>query len=449
MKPSIANTIFTFFNLLLVMEQMPEQMGDIFTAVFDLLHQGVLHAPSELTTYPLGNIEEAFRLMQSGRHLGKLVLSHGAAPEAPVLHSASSSLKLDPNATYLLVGGLGGLGRSLAGMFIDSGARNIVFVSRTGEASAEAKKTMAALRARPGVRARAYRADMASAESFRAAMAACESELPPVGGVVQMAMVLRDALFEKMTFDEWTAALRTKVYGTRNLYAFFGADRPLGFMLFLSSCAGVFGNPGQANYAAGNTYQDALAYYRRARGLKAVSVDLGIIRDVDVVAETGAKGFLALWEEAIGIREPVFHALMRSVINGQQRTSTSSASVSASASSFPVPAQVSTGLANADVMAEFGLPRPDYFDDPRMQRLALATFGSVGGGTGGGAKGGVVSIESRLGECRSVEVASDIITEALVQKTADILQMPASEVDTNRPMYMYGVDSLVVMEVRN
>lgn len=436
MKPFMQNTTFTFFNLLLVMEHLPDEMAEIVTNVYDLVHKGVLYAPTVLTTYPLGAMEDAFRLMQSGRHLGKLVLTMGAEPQAPVLHKASNSLKLDPNATYLLVGGLGGLGRSLAGMFIDSGARNIAFVSRSGDSGAEAKKTMEALASRPGVNVKAYKADMADLASFEAAMAQCNSELPPVKGVVQMAMVLRDALFEKMTHQEWVTSIRPKVHGTRNLHKFFDESRPLDFMMFFSSCAGVFGNSGQANYAAGNTYQDELAYHRRSKGLAGVSVDLGIMRDVGVVAETGAKGFLAVWEEAIGIRENVFHAMMRSIINGQTDPKTRDT----------FPAQVSTGLATADVMTEFGLPRPEYFDDPRMARLAIAT---VAAGGAGAAKGGAATIESRLMDAAGLEEATEIITEALVQKTADILQMPASEVDPNRPMYVYGVDSLVAMEVRN
>lgn len=436
MKPFMQNTTFTFFNLLLVMEHLPDEMAEIVTNVYDLVHQGVLYAPTVLTTYPVGAMEDAFRLMQSGRHLGKLVLTMGAEPQAPVLHKASNSLKLDPNATYLLVGGLGGLGRSLAGMFIDSGARHIAFVSRSGDAGAEAKKTMEALSARHGVSVKAYKADMADLSSFETAMTQCGNELPPIKGVVQMAMVLRDALFEKMTHNEWVTSIRPKVHGTRNLHTYFDASRPLDFMMFFSSCAGVFGNSGQANYAAGNTYQDELAHFRRAQGLAGVSVDLGIMRDVGVVAETGAKGFLALWEEAIGIRENVFHAMMRSIINGQTDPKTRD----------HFPAQVSTGLATADVMLEFGLPRPEYFDDPRMARLAMATHAAGGSGA---AKGGAATIESRLMDAEGLEAATDIITEALVQKTADILQMPASEVDPNRPMYVYGVDSLVAMEVRN
>lgn len=89
-------------------------------------------------------------------------------------------------------------------------------------------------------------------------------------------------------------------------------------MIFCSSISGVCGNPGQAQYAAGNAFQDELAHHRRALGLKAVSVNLGVMLDVGVIAETGAHNFKIL-EQVLGIREPAFHALMRSLINGRQK----------------------------------------------------------------------------------------------------------------------------------
>ena len=435
MKPFMQNATFTFFNLMLVMEQKPDEYGQVFATVHDLVRQNILTAPHSLTTYPLGAVERAFRLIQSGKHLGKLVFVINENHEAPVLQKASASLKLDPKATYLLVGGLGGLGRSLAGMFIDSGACTIAFISRSGDSGTEAKKTISELAARPAVSIKVYTADIADMRSFEQAMTKCEAECPPIKGVVQMAMVLRDALFEKMTFDDWAISLRPKVHGTRNLHEYFTTTRPLDFMILASSCAGVFGNSGQANYAAGNTYLDGLAHYRRSRGLKAVSVDLGIIRDVGVVAETGAKGFLGTWEKAIGIREPVFHAMIRFIINGQ---------TGLGANLFP--AQVSAGLPTADIMLEYNLPRPHFFDDPRMAHLAIATALSDGAI---GTKGISGSVESRLEAAETIDAATNIIREALVQKMAGMFQMVASDVDTTKPLYMYGVDSLVAVEMKN
>ena len=435
MKPFMQNTTFTLFDLVTVTEKMPNQAEDVFATVHDLVRRGILTAPYNLTTYQPGDAESAFRFMQSGRHLGKLVLTMDDKCEVPVLHKASHSLQLDSKATYLLIGGLGGLGRSLARLFVDSGACNLAFVSRSGGSSDEAKKAIAQLQTRPGVSVKAYRADVSDRSSFLQAMTECDAELPPIKGVVQMAMVLKDAVFEKMTFTDWTASLRPKVHGTRNLHEYFSSERPLDFMIFFSSIAGVVGNPGQANYAAGNTYQDELAQYRCSQGLKAVSLDLGIMRDVGVVAETGAKGFLAVWEKAIGLREPVFHAVMRFVINQQTRPAAD-----------PFPAQIGMGLPTADIMAQNGIPRPQIFDDPRMARLALA---AVTGDDAGGNKGSSDSIESRLGKVDCIDGATDIMSEALVQKMADMLQMETFDVDPRRPLSAYGLDSLVAIEVRN
>ncbi|KAK1974633.1 KR domain-containing protein, partial [Colletotrichum cereale] len=146
--------------------------------------------------------------------------------------------------------------------------------------------------------------------------------------------------------------LRPKVQGTWNLHRYFNSSRPVGFMIFCSSIAGVFGNPSQA----GNTFQDRLAVWRRRQGLKAVSVSLGIMRDVGVIAE-GASNFMATWDNVLGIREPVFHALMKSLIHGQQ---------SCARCDDAYPARIAVGLGSGDILAPNGLEK-----HPRFRPLAV------------------------------------------------------------------------------
>ena len=284
-----------------------------------------------------------------------------------------------------------------------------------------------------------YAADVADYDSFLASMEQCSQQLPPLKGVVQMAMVLRDAIIENMSYEDWAIPLRLKVQGTWNLHQYFGHDRPLDFMILASSISGICGNPGQAQYDAGNTYQDALAAYRREQGLKAVSVNLGIMLDVGVIAESVEHNF-KVWEKTLGIREPAFHALMKSLINGQQEIR-----------GEKCPAQVSVGLGTADILAAHGLPSPPWFQDPRFAALTAASASSSASGGAGGAGGGA-SLTSRLmevGESKDQAAAASIITGALVGKTAEILRIPTTEVDPRRPLYAYGVDSLVALEVRN
>lgn len=435
MRPFGKSTSFTFINNHTLFTEDPETFYHVYQETFALVNQGVLRAPSHVAVYPINRMEEAFRTMQQGKHRGKLVLSFQNDARAPVLRKAKDSLRLDPQATYLFVGGLGGLGRSLAKEFVACGARNLAFVSRSGISSPQAAAVVEELE-KDGARVKAYCCDASDGNSFKATMDQVGSDLPPVKGVIQMAMVLRDIVFEKMSYEEWTTPVKPKVQGTWNLHEYFGHERPLDFMVICSSSSGIYGYPSQAQYASGNTYQDALAHYRHAQGLKAVSVNLGIMRDVGVLAETGTSGNIRLWEEVLGIREPAFHALMKSLINQQIYPSLHEGAP-----------QVCTGLGTADIMAAHSLARPEYFNDPRFGPLAvLSEFTGIAAANGQETS---TSLASQLARAESKEQAIEIVTEALVNKTAEILQMPSSEVDSTRPLYRYGVDSLVALEVRN
>lgn len=142
------------------------------------------------------------------------------------------------------------------------------------------------------------------------------------------------------------------------------------------------------------------------------------------------------WKDVLGIREPAFHALVKSLIIRQQDRGNT------------CPAQVCTGLGSGDLIATHGVARPYWFNDARSGPLA-ATSVAVQSSAGSFEQEGVVSLESRLAKAGSKEQAIEIITEALVMKIVEILPMPSSEVDPSRPMYRYGVDSLVALEVRN
>ena len=271
-------------------------------------------------------------------------------------------------------------------------------------------------------------------------MKQCSEQLPPIKGVIQMAMVLHDVALENMSYDQWRAGLRPKVQGTWNLHEYFSDERQLDFMIFCSSISGIAGPFGQAQYAAGNTYQNALASYRRTQGLKAVSIDLGIMLDVGILAETGTHN-LKTWEDVLGIREPAFHALMKSAINGQQQRR---------GGDDDCPIQICVGLGTADILAAHRLSNPPWFEDPRFGPLTIANSSSASGSRGeGGASTSLASRLAEVGNENDYGAAAGIITGALIEKTADILRIPKSEVDPSRPLYSYGVDSLVAMEVRN
>ena len=428
MRPFLKDTMFAALNLEHVQRARPDVMAEIIEGTFDLLRRGVTRPVTPLTVYPISEVESAFRLMQAGRHRGKIALSYSRQDVVPVLHNPSNMLNLSPNETYVLVGGLGGLGRSLSNLLVDRGARHLCFISRSGAASVSAAKVVHDLESK-GVQVQVYCCDIADSQALKATIDRCSREMPRISGVIQCAMVLRDALFETMSYTQWRESLRPKIQGSWNLHTLMPAD--LSFFISLSSFSGIFGNRGQSNYAAGGTYEDGLAHFRRAQGLRAVTIDLGIMRDVGVLAEKGAIGDLREWEEPFGIREGEFHALMKKAVYGQLTQD--------------VPAQIVTGIPTGGMVAKAGIRRPFYFDDPKFGIMAR-----TGNQQGGAASAdGSVPLKDQLASVETVADASKVVAEALVAKVAKSLQTPTSEIDPRRPLHSYGVDSLVAVEIRN
>ena len=110
--------------------------------VFDLLRKRAINPVFPVTVYPFSQFEEALGALQSGNVCGKIVLQADSEETVPVMPRATISQPLDPGATYLLVGGLGGIGRALATYLVSKGARNLAFISRSGAASDDAKEFM-------------------------------------------------------------------------------------------------------------------------------------------------------------------------------------------------------------------------------------------------------------------------------------------------------------------
>ena len=134
---------------------------------------------------------------------------------------------------------------------------------------------------------------------------------------------------------------------------------------------------------------------------------------------------------------------MKSLINGQQHRRSGDERC---------PAQIGIGLGTADIIATHRLPSPPWFQDARFAPLAVASALSSAGAGGEGAGSNAASLASSLAEAganKDPAAAATLITGALVTKLAEILRIPPSEIDARRPMYSYGVDSLVALEVRN
>jgi NADPH:quinone reductase-like Zn-dependent oxidoreductase/aryl carrier-like protein len=430
MKPFLQHASFTFFDLKHIAQERPDMLADIMRETFELQRKGITWPVKPIVAYPISEVESAFRLMQTGKHLGKVVLSFADEQQTvSVLNQRrDQSLYLDPNASYILVGGLGGLGRSLSRMLVKNGARKLCFLSRTGAKSLSAQKLVQELQSK-GVHVLVQPCDVADAKAVQDSVGLCSKKLGRVRGVIQCAMVLRDTLLRNMTHQDWIECTRPKVHGTWNLHQ---SLQDVQFFVILSSFAAIFGNRGQGNYAAAGAYQDAIAYFRRAHGLPAVSIDAGIVSDVGVLAEQGMLDSLRDWEVPYGLSENELTNIVKLAIAGDV--------------SGTISPRILTGLATGGSAIAAGIDLPWYLDDAKF--AIMAKIGLEGSADNKSAEKDA-SVQARLPEAKSEADAADIVMEALVARVAKMLQTNADEIDTDRFLYSYGIDSLVAIELLN
>ena len=389
-----------------------------------------------MTVFDYSDIQTAFRTMQNGLHTGKLVLKTSEHSVIPALPHDAHPLELRSDATYVLVGGLGGLGRGLAPYFADNGAKHLAFFSRTNDIQPAARKVLDELKER-NVEANVYVCDVTDPEALKGAIAQIGNEMPPIKGVVQGAMVLRDGLFETMSYENWRQATTPKIQGSWNLHELMPTD--LDFFTMLSSLAGILGNRGQSNYCAGNTYQDQLAQYRRSLGLPGQVVDLGAIGGLGWFEENKEDLKFAETMQNLIVGADEFYTLMKSAVTGYSHGGNR------------VPTQIVTGVgsgglnkANRAAGAQI-----DYYwlnESPRMSYLRQLDLHSTLQAEEGDEMG---ELKGSLTAVTTMAQATDLIQNVVASKLAKSMMISMDEIDVNRPVSSYGVDSLVAAEMRN
>ncbi len=242
-----------------LMEAGPERIQEILVELVGLFELGVLE-PLPVTAWDMRLAPEAFRFMSQARHVGKIVL------QVPS--------EIDPDGTALITGGTGGLGALVAKHLVGvHGVRSVVLASRSGR-DAEGALELESELARMGARITMAACDVADRGELEGLLGLVPEEYP-LNMVVHTAGVLDDGVLESLTVEQAERVLAPKVDAAWYLHELTKHLDLSAFVLF-SSAAAVFGSAGQANYAAGNAFLDALAGYRRARGLAGVSMAWGL-----------------------------------------------------------------------------------------------------------------------------------------------------------------------------
>ena len=283
--PFHRNLTFHYVDLTLVSESHPKQIGDLLGTVYRLVADGELPLP-ESTRYPLGDAVTAVRVMSAAEHTGKLVLDVPQSGHTHVVVPPGQVRAFRHDGSYIVTGGLGGIGLFLAEKMAAAGCGRIVLSSRSLP-SPKALETIALIRAM-GTDIAVECGDIAEVGTATRLVNVATATRLPLRGVLHAAAVFENAMLATMTDDLIDRNWVPKVHGAWYLHQ-ATATLPLDWFCLFSSAVGLVGSPGQGAYAAANGWLDAFARWRRAHGLPATGIGWALWAEVGRAAELRAE----------------------------------------------------------------------------------------------------------------------------------------------------------------
>jgi acyl transferase domain-containing protein len=369
---------------------------------------------------PAGAIAPLIEEVWSGQRENQLVYRGGerfVARLRRIQSAPAGAFALREDGTYLVTGGLGGLGLKTAQWLAACGARHLVLVGRSG-ASAQAAPILTELE-QAGVRVAVRRCDVAGRDALAALIDDIQADGPPLRGVFHLAGVLDDGVLGEQTRERFDRVMAAKVQGAWNLHA-LTADCPLEQFVLFSSAAALLGSPGQANYAAGNVFLDALAQQRHREGLPALSINWGSWSGVGMAARLGASQDRRLSAAGVASIEPERGLAM-------------------------LPSLLATGRPQVGVLpidwSKFCQRIPPGAEPPWLSEI-IAQAPDNGCGS---ASGPPVLLE-KLREVTPGERSETVLT-FLQRQAADVLAVEdATQLSPRRPLNELGFDSLTGIE---
>jgi thioester reductase-like protein len=309
----------------------------------------------------------------------------------------------------------------MAQWMADNGAKNIVLVGRRGIYTTEAASAVENMQ-KAGANVVVRKCDVSDPDQVKDLMGWIKAEMPPLKGVMHAAVVLDDALIMNLNQERVNKVLAPKMNAAWYLHV-FSKGHPLDFFICYSSTSAVFGNPGQGNYSAANTFLDYLAHYRRSQGLPALTINWGYLGEIGVAAGNKklAERFEAQGVKAVPPSEGL-PLLGRLMAQGAY--------------------QVSVMRMDWNRMRNMGL---GVAMSPRFSSLVKTVKGE-GGGEAGGADGAAVRV---MILAAAPEQRKELMLNVVRDKVARVLGTSPSRIEVDKPLMDLGLDSLMGVELRN
>ncbi|KAL9069203.1 MAG: hypothetical protein Q9157_006247 [Trypethelium eluteriae] len=420
-----------------------------------LYQQGFIGPIKPMKMFEATHVADAFRYLQKGQHIGKIVVTMPAKHRELQPTPMKEELHLQPDKSYLLTGGLGGLGRAISTWLVERGARNLIYLSRFAGKSEEDKHFFNELAAQD-CSVQAFPCSVTNLEDVKHAV---KNATAPIVGVMHMSMVLKvisasssylnttdhqsfqDRPLLQFSHEEWQTAVSPKVAGSWNLHEALTGEN-LDFFVLFSSFSGVVGQWGQGNYAAANTFLDSFAQYRHGLGLPASVVDIGVMEDTGYVSQNSLVLDQFKATSTYTLREPDLLEALQLVIARGSRSTPSSAG-------YMNPAQLVIGLRSTKPLSDPS-NRIIWKRDIRMSMYRNSEISSTTASNteNQGLKQFLADVASEPSILNS-EAGLDFLTHQIGCKLYAFMLQPEEDVDVKVSLTALGVDSLLAIEIRN
>ncbi|KAH7240032.1 putative polyketide synthase [Fusarium redolens] len=438
--PFSRGATFQTTSLKTIHKQQPHRLGGLLREAVEFIQQHTTFQTPDV--YTIDDLKGANSVI--GGKDRNLVVRFDHERSLVKIQPTTNDLHFRPDAAYLLVGGLGGLGRSLTRFMYDRGARDFVFLSRSGTDKSDAAVVVNHL-LDAGAQVQVYRGDVCIKSDVEH-LVADVTATRPICGVIHAAMVLQDVMFDSMTFNQWQRTMAPKVLGAQNLVDALDGKADLDFFVMTSSISATMGNPGQANYSAANSFLDALAHQCRLAGKPATSLILPMVLDVGVVAENEAIETALLRKAMYGIDE---REMLRGFETAMQKRTWDSNGIS------PGNSQLILGLepaALASAIKQSGASREDayWYHDARFSDLRATVSLLLQDGGGSTSSNGDFKAVLHAARAQGEDAVLAAIANHIIAKLSSMLLIPteAFELD-GTSIAVYGLDSMIGADLRN
>lgn len=424
--PFQRNLSYTAVDLDRMFRRRPSESQALLETVMNRFDDGT-YDPCNMTVFDAEQVVDAFRYMSRRQNIGKVVVS--MAPTDPTVitetkdqgtETREMKTMIRGEGSYLVTGGLGGLGRKIAPWLASHGAGAVVLTSRREPSSAVVSEINQWSVQFPATQFITMTTDVSDPASIQTTIKRINEELPPLRGVIHAAGAVKNQFMTEMDMTTYRLNTNAKIEGGWNLHR-ATLDQPLDFLVLFSSVSTIIGTIQQSAYGAANAFLDGLAHHRRRIGLPATTINWGPWADVGMAADSGSdldsRGNLAL-----PVR-PALDLMGELIANGTRQATVMIADWPKLIRSYE--ALRRTGVA------------PPMFDDFKLSKEVDEN-----------AKEEAKAFHAKLMSLTSKQRETELRTY-LCNQISQIMGLEPDDLDVNQSLNTMGLDSLMAIELAN